>query len=194
MDARTAESPVTSPSSESWLQRERASGRFYDRAVGRCLRLFLVAMIGLSAWLLARGGAGHHLVAATDRAAAGRDLAAGDCADGALCPQARGATGGAGGLGSGRLHVRLVALVHGHCRSADGSRRDFRVAAFPEWPGILVLRSCAKHVGEHRAGRSRRLPRRSAGVDRSHHHGRRLQRIIFDKIPIDDPRFADVLA
>ena len=43
MDARAAESPVTTKR-ESWLQRERASGRFYDRLAvatgGRMLVLF----------------------------------------------------------------------------------------------------------------------------------------------------------
>ena len=52
MDARTAESAVTLQQ-ESWLQRERASGRFYDR-LAALLALFVVAMIGLSVWLLRR--------------------------------------------------------------------------------------------------------------------------------------------
>ena len=52
MDARTAESPISSRR-QSWLQRERASGRFYDR-VSVVLVLFLFGMIGLSAWLLTR--------------------------------------------------------------------------------------------------------------------------------------------
>src|SRR5690242_19963081 len=53
MDAQTAESPVISRR-ESWLQRERASGRFYDR-ISLVLGLFLLAMIGLSVWLVRRG-------------------------------------------------------------------------------------------------------------------------------------------
>ena len=52
MDARTAESPVISQQ-QSWLQRERASGRFYDRWA-LLLGLLLVAMLGLSGWLLTR--------------------------------------------------------------------------------------------------------------------------------------------
>ena len=39
-----------------------------------------------------------------------------------------------GGLGSGRLHVRLVALFSVDRRGADGAGRDFRVAAVPERP------------------------------------------------------------
>ena len=52
MDARTAESPVVSRR-ESWLQRERASGRFYDR-ISALLAILLVAMIGISVWVLQR--------------------------------------------------------------------------------------------------------------------------------------------
>src|SRR6185503_12797811 len=52
MDARTAESPVISQH-DSWLQRERASGRFYDRLAALIL-VFLLGMAGLSVWLLNR--------------------------------------------------------------------------------------------------------------------------------------------
>ena len=53
MDARTAESPVISQQ-QSWLQRERASGRFYDR-LAWVIAAFLLAMMALSVWLLRRG-------------------------------------------------------------------------------------------------------------------------------------------
>ena len=53
MDARTAESPVISER-ESWLQRERASGRFYDR-LGWLIAVFLVGMMVFSVWVLRRG-------------------------------------------------------------------------------------------------------------------------------------------
>ena len=53
MDARTAESPVISEQ-ETWLQRERASGRFYDRLTW-AIAAFLMAIIALSVWLLRRG-------------------------------------------------------------------------------------------------------------------------------------------
>jgi hypothetical protein len=53
MDARTAESPVISEQ-DSWLQRERASGRFYDR-LAWLIAAFLGSMIALSIWLLRRG-------------------------------------------------------------------------------------------------------------------------------------------
>ena len=109
MDARTAESRLTSRA-ESWLQRERASGRFYDR-VGLAVALFLLGMMGLSAWLLRRGAEPGTLLsppviafllianlipAIALMALYSRKVAIRRAEE--------------GGLGSGRLHVRLVAL------------------------------------------------------------------------------------
>ena len=53
MDARTADSRVISER-ESWLQRERASGRFYDR-LGWVIAAFLAGMMAFSVWVLRRG-------------------------------------------------------------------------------------------------------------------------------------------
>jgi two-component system nitrogen regulation sensor histidine kinase NtrY len=109
MDARTAESRLTSRA-ESWLQRERASGRFYDR-VGLAVALFLLGMMGLSAWVLRRGAEPGTLLsppviafllianlipAIALMALYSRKVAIRRAEE--------------GGLGSGRLHVRLVAL------------------------------------------------------------------------------------
>jgi two-component system nitrogen regulation sensor histidine kinase NtrY len=109
MDARTAESAVTSKQ-QSWLQRERASGRFYDR-IAVATALLLVGMVGLSAWLLRRGAEPGTLLkpplialllianlipAITLMALYARRVAV--------------RRAERGGLGSGRLHVRLVAL------------------------------------------------------------------------------------
>ena len=109
MDARTAESRLTSRA-ESWLQRERASGRFYDR-VGFAIGLFLLAIIALSAWMLRRSAEpgtllsppliamlliGILLPAIALMALYARKLAVRRAEQ--------------GGVGSGRLHVRLVAL------------------------------------------------------------------------------------
>jgi two-component system nitrogen regulation sensor histidine kinase NtrY len=109
MDARTAESPTISRR-ESWLKRERASGRFYDR-IAALLALFLVAMIGVSVWVLERGAEPGSflsppiiallLVAILLPAIALMALYARKVA-------LRRAE--EGGLGSGRLHIRLVAL------------------------------------------------------------------------------------
>ena len=109
MDARTAESPVISQQ-ESWLQRERASGRFYDR-VAVFAALSLIGIVGLSAWLLRRGAQPGTLlspplialllVANLIPAIALMVLFSRKIA---MRRAER------GGLGSGRLHVRLVAL------------------------------------------------------------------------------------
>ena len=53
MDARTAESPVKSQTMK-WLQRERESGRLYDRAAV-VIGIFFAAMLGFSFWVLRRG-------------------------------------------------------------------------------------------------------------------------------------------
>jgi two-component system, NtrC family, nitrogen regulation sensor histidine kinase NtrY len=109
MDARTAESPVISQT-DSWLQRERASGRFYDR-LAWVIAAFLTGMMALSAWLL-RGSAeptnpvnpfvvallliANLLPAIALMVLYSRRVAVRRAEQ--------------GGLGSGRLHVRLVAL------------------------------------------------------------------------------------
>jgi two-component system, NtrC family, nitrogen regulation sensor histidine kinase NtrY len=109
MDARTAESPMNLQQ-DSWLQRERASGRFYDR-VSAILALVLVGMVGLSVVLFSRGAEPGSLLsppliallliaillpAISLMALYARKVAVGRAER--------------GGLGSGRLHVRLVAL------------------------------------------------------------------------------------
>lgn len=109
MDARTANSPVISEQ-ESWLQRERASGRFYDR-LAWVIAAFLAAMMGLSFWLLRRGAEPGTLLSPPIIALL---LIANLLPAIALMVlySRRVAVRRAeqGGLGSGRLHVRLVAL------------------------------------------------------------------------------------
>ncbi|HEX4799862.1 MAG TPA: HAMP domain-containing protein, partial [Sphingomicrobium sp.] len=95
---------------ESWLQRERASGRIYDR-ISALLGLFLLVMIGVSVWLLRRGAEPGSLLspplialllvaillpAIVLMALYARKVAVQRAEE--------------GGLGSGRLHIRLVAL------------------------------------------------------------------------------------
>ncbi len=109
MDARTAESPVTLQR-ESWLQRERASGRFYDR-IAALVGLFLVAMLGLSFFLLR-----HEAEPGTPLKPPAIALLLIAVLLPAIALMALYARKVAvrraeqGGLGSGRLHVRLVAL------------------------------------------------------------------------------------
>ena len=60
MHASTVESSLTSRA-ESWLERERASGRLYRRAA-ILIAIFLVTMLALSFWLLRYGGNEETLV------------------------------------------------------------------------------------------------------------------------------------
>ena len=109
MDAFTAESPVTSER-DSWLQRERASGRFYDR-LGWIIAVFLAGMMAFSVWVLRRGAEPGTLL--TPPLIALLLIANLLPAIALMVLYSRRVAvrrAEAGGLGSGRLHVRLVAL------------------------------------------------------------------------------------
>jgi two-component system nitrogen regulation sensor histidine kinase NtrY len=109
MDARTAESPVTLKK-DSWLQRERASGRFYDR-IAALVAIFLAAMLVLSFFLLKREAEPGTLL--KPPLIAGLLIAILLPAIALMALYARKVAvrrAEEGGLGSGRLHVRLVAL------------------------------------------------------------------------------------
>lgn len=109
MDARTAESPVISRK-QSWLQRERASGRFYDR-MAVLIGLFLVAMVALSVWVLRRGAEPGTLLSPPLIALLLIAILLPAIAIMALFARRVAVLRAEeGGLGSGRLHVRLVAL------------------------------------------------------------------------------------
>src|SRR5438067_11473345 len=109
MDAPAAESTVISDQ-DSWLQRERASGRFYD-LLAWLIAVFLAGMMGLSFWLLRRGAEPGTLLSPPLIALL---LIANLLPAIALMVlySRRVAVSRAerGGLGSGRLHVRLLAL------------------------------------------------------------------------------------
>jgi two-component system, NtrC family, nitrogen regulation sensor histidine kinase NtrY len=109
MDARAAESPAISRA-ESWLQRERESGRFYDRVMV-LLGIVLIGMLGLSTWLLSRSAEPGSLLSPPLIALLLIAILLPAIALMALYAR-RVAVRRAerGGLGSGRLHVRLVAL------------------------------------------------------------------------------------
>ena len=109
MDARTAESRVIS-GHESWLQRERASGRFYDR-LGWLIAIFLAGMMAFSVWVLRRGAEPGTLL--TPPLIALLLIANLLPAIALMVLYSRRVAvrrAEKGGLGSGRLHVRLVAL------------------------------------------------------------------------------------
>ena len=110
MDAPAAESPLSQDPESGWLARERASGRLYSYGIA-AIGLILVLIAGFSAWLLSRGAEPGTfvsppliallLVANLIPAIALMVLYSRRVA------MARAAQGG---LGSGRLHTRLVAL------------------------------------------------------------------------------------
>jgi two-component system, NtrC family, nitrogen regulation sensor histidine kinase NtrY len=109
MDARTAESPVLSQQ-QSWLQRERASGRFYDRAAV-LIGLFLVAMLSVSVWLLTRSAEPGTLLLPPVIALLLIAILLPAIALMALyARKVAMRRAEQGGLGSGRLHIRLVVL------------------------------------------------------------------------------------
>jgi len=109
MDARAAESPVTLQR-ENWLQRERASGRFYDR-LAAILGLILIGMLVLSGWLLSRAAEPGTLLSPPLIAVLLVAILLPAIMLMALYAR-RVALRRAeqGGLGSGRLHIRLVVL------------------------------------------------------------------------------------
>jgi two-component system, NtrC family, nitrogen regulation sensor histidine kinase NtrY len=109
MDARTAESPVISQR-DSWLQRERASGRFYDR-LGWLIAAFLAGIMAFSVWVLRRGAEPGTLL--SPPLIALLLIANLLPAIGLMVLYSRRVAvrrAEQGGLGSGRLHVRLLAL------------------------------------------------------------------------------------
>src|SRR3954468_11373316 len=109
MDARTAESRVISER-DSWLQRERASGRFYDR-LGWVIAAFLAGMMAFSVWVLRRGAEPGTLLKPPLIALLLIAILLPSIALMALYARRMAVRRAEqGGLGSGRLHVRLVAL------------------------------------------------------------------------------------
>ncbi len=193
MDARTAESPVISQQ-KSWLQRERASGRFYDR-VSALLGVFLIGMIGLSAWLLTREAEPGTILspplialllvaillpAIALMALYARKLAVRRAEQ--------------GGLGSGRLHVRLVALF-----TAIAAVPTVLVAIFAS----LLFQSGLEFWFSNRA---RGMLENTAAIAQSV-YSQEADRVAAEtltmsadvagylrQVPIDDPRFAEAFA
>src|SRR5437764_5647310 len=109
MDVRSAESRVIS-GHESWLQRERASGRFYDR-LGWIIAAFLAGMMAFSVGVLRRVAEPGTLL--TPPVIALLLIANLLPAIGLMVLFSRRVAvrrAEQGGLGSGRLHMRLVAL------------------------------------------------------------------------------------
>src|SRR6185437_14361298 len=193
MDAVTADSPVISEQ-ESWLQRERASGRFYDR-LAWLIAAFLAGMMALSFFLLRRGAEPGTLLSPPLIAIL---LIANLLPAIALMVlfSRRVAVRRAeqGGLGSGRLHVRLVALF-----SAIAAVPTVLVAIFAS----LLFQSGLEFWFSNRA---RSMLENTVQVAQSS-YGREVDRVAAETVaasgnlaeylravPIDDPRFAEAFA
>jgi two-component system nitrogen regulation sensor histidine kinase NtrY len=109
MDARVAESAVTSEQ-DSWLRRERESGRLYDRAAW-LIGAFLLVVVAFSTWVLTRGAEPESLLSPPLIALLLVSILLPAIALMVLYSRKIAmARAERGGLGSGRLHTRLVAL------------------------------------------------------------------------------------
>ena len=193
MDARTAESPVISQQ-QSWLQRERASGRFYDR-MAALIGLFLLAMLGLSFWLLRRGAEPGTICFPRQLIAL---LLIRTCSPPSLSwrsMRARWRCGVRSREGSAAdAFTSDLSLVYGHSSRSNGAGRNLRFSIVPERPRVLVLepaRNMLENTVQDRAGQSTDgggTGRRRDGASQQGH--RRLS----PTMPIDDPRFAAAFA
>jgi two-component system nitrogen regulation sensor histidine kinase NtrY len=193
MDALTADSPVISEQ-DSWLQRERASGRFYDR-LAWVIAAFLATMMALSFWLLRRGAEPGTLLSPPLIALL---LIANLLPAIALMVlySRRVAVRRAerGGLGSGRLHVRLVALF-----SALAAVPTVLVAIFAS----LLFQSGLEFWFSNRARSmlentvqvaqaTYRYELGRVGAEAAAMSGNMAEGL--QRVPIDDPRVSEALA
>jgi len=193
MDARTADSPVIS-GQESWLQRERASGRFYDR-LAWVIAAALAGIMVLSFWLLRRGGEpGTLLYAPLVAVLLIANLIPAIALMVLFSRRVAVRRAERGGLGSGRLHVRLVALF-----SALAAVPTVLVAIFAS----LLFQSGLDFWFSHRA---RSMLENTVQVARAS-YDREVERVenetvtasadlsdYLHKTTIDDPRFAEAFA
>ena len=193
MDARAAESAMTAKR-PSWLERERDSGRLYDRAAV-LIAVFLVAMLAFSFWLLRRSGEPGSLLSPPIIALL---LIANLIPAIALMVlysrRVAMARAERGGLGSGRLHTRLVALF-----SVVAAVPTVLVAIFAS----LLFQSGLEFWFSNRA----RDMFENATVIAQSVYNQEVERVgaetltmskdvagYLRQVPIDDPRFADAFA
>jgi len=193
MDARTAESPVISQQ-DSWLQRERASGRFYDR-LGWVIAVFLAGMMALSIFVLRRGAEPGSLLSPPLIALLLiLNLLPAIALMVLYARKVAVRRAEAGGLGSGRLHVRLVAL--------------FSVIAVVPTVLVAIFASLLFQSGLEFwfSNRARSMLENTVQVARTS-YGREVDRVAAETvtassnlaeylraIPIEDPRFAEAFA
>src|SRR3954453_4635585 len=188
MDARTAESPVISEQ-ESWLQRERASGRFYDR-LAWVIAAFLASIMALSFWLLRRDAEPGTLSRAPLIALLLiLNLLPAIALMVLYARKVAVRRAEQGGLGSGGVHVRLVAL--------------FSVIAVVPTVLVAIFASVLFQSGLEFwfSNRVRNMLENTVEVARSSYRyelGRVIDQAVpmagdltdyLQKMPIDDPRF-----
>src|SRR3954447_4016764 len=190
MDARTAESPVTLQQ-RSWLQRERASGRFYDR-LAILIGAFLFGVIVFGVWLLRRGAEPGTLLSPPLIALLLIAILLPAIALMALYARKVAVRRAEqGGVGSGRLHVRLVALF-----TAIAAVPTVLVAIFAS----VLFQSGLEFWFSDRA---RGMLENTAAIAQSV-YAQEVERVAAETvaasgnlseylraIPMDDPRFAD---
>ena len=193
MDACAAESAMTAKRL-SWLERERASGRFYDR-LAVLIAIFLVAMLGLSFWLLSKSGEPGSLLSPPIIALLlVANLIPAIALMVLLSRKVAINRAERGGLGSGRLHTRLVALF-----SVVAAVPTVLVAIFAS----LLFQSGLEFWFSDRA---RGMLENASAIAQSV-YAQEVQRVEAEtqtmstdvagylrQVPIDDPRFADAFA
>src|SRR5215213_8800955 len=193
MDARVAESAVTSQT-DSWLQRERVSGRLYDRAAV-LIALFLIATLTVSFWLLRRGAEpGTLLKPPVIALMLIANLLPAIALMVLLSRKVAMRRAEEGGLGSGRLHTRLVALF-----SVIAAVPTVLVAIFAS----LLFQSGLEFWFSNRA----QDMFENASVIATSVYRQEVERVksetltmstdvagYLEQVPIDDPRFADAFA
>src|SRR6185312_3985836 len=182
MDARAADSAVTLKQ-DSWLQRERASGRFYDRLMA-VLGLVLVAMLGLSAWLLSRSAEpGTTLRAPVVAVLLIAILLPAIALMALYARKVAVRRAERGGLGSGRLHIRLVVLFTA-------------IAAVPFQSGLeFWFNNRARNMLENTVQVAAATYRYELGLvgDQATTMSSNMADGL-SKVPIDDPRVPEALA
>ena len=193
MDARTAESPPTLRA-DSWLERERVSGRLYSRAAV-VIAAFLAGMLVLSAWLLSRGAEPGTLMSPpTVALLLVANLLPAIALMVLFSRKLAMSRAERGGLGSGRLHTRLVALF-----SVIAAVPTVLVAIFAS----LLFQSGlefwfsdrARDMLENASVIAQSVYKQE--VDRVKSETQTMSKDVagyLEQVPIDDPRFADAFA
>ena len=193
MNAPAAESALKSRLGWNWLARERASGRLYDYLIVGSGAL-LLAMASLSAWVLSRREPGSFLSPPLIALLLIANLIPAIALMVLFSRRVAMARAARGGLGSGRLHTRLVALF-----SVIAAVPTVLVAIFAS----LLFQSGLEFWFSDRArGMFENTAEIAQNVYRQEEDRVSAQTVAMStdvsgylqQIPIEDPRFADAFA